>query len=188
MAGDCSTSGTRTHVHGPWKDFLVRLPSPSSRRPLSDPVMLSTDPRRCCPPGLITNLSLSIYRQDANIDPVFYWWTGEAPDRQGMNEIRHVTGMYSFWDELQRRHPSLLMDSCASGGRRLDFEVMRRMVALTPSDDMWDDGVSREHTASFLQLSGSVLHISLLTVGLCLQKHSRSDSHIGCHLSAHQVP
>ena len=108
--------------------------------------------------GLITNLSLSIYRQDCNVNPMFYWWTGEAKDRQGMNEIRYITGLYEYWDELLLRHPSLLMDSCASGGRRLDFEVMRRMVVLTPSDDMWDDGVSQAQSfglAHWLPLAGA---------------------------------
>ena len=64
--------------------------------------------------GLIQNLSIGIYRQDANIDPMYYWWTDEAEDRQGMTEIKYVMGMYSYWDELQRRNPSLIMDSCAS--------------------------------------------------------------------------
>jgi alpha-galactosidase len=108
--------------------------------------------------GLVKNLSLAIYRQDSNIDPLFYWWTGEATDRQGMTEIKYVTGMYSYWDELQRRHPSLILDSCASGGRRLDFEAMRRMVVLTPSDDMWDDGVSQAQSyglARWLPLAGA---------------------------------
>jgi hypothetical protein len=42
--------------------------------------------------GLVKNSSLAIYRQDSNIDPLFYWWTGEAVDRQGMTEIKYVTG------------------------------------------------------------------------------------------------
>jgi alpha-galactosidase len=89
---------------------------------------------------------------------MYYWWTGEAEDRQGMTEIKYVTGLYSYWDELQRRSPSLIMDSCASGGRRLDFEAMRRMVVLSPSDDMWDDGVSQAQSfglAHWLPLAGA---------------------------------
>ena len=40
----------------------------------------------------------------------------------------------AFWDELLERHPSLLIDSCASGGRRNDLETMRRSVPLHYTD------------------------------------------------------
>jgi alpha-galactosidase len=51
-----------------------------------------------------------------------------------MTEIKHVTGYLAYWDELRRRHPDLLIDSCASGGRRNDLETMRRAVPLWRSD------------------------------------------------------
>ena len=35
------------------------------------------------------------------------------PDRQGITEIKHVTGYLAYWDELRRRHPDMLIDSCA---------------------------------------------------------------------------
>ncbi|MEI7673331.1 MAG: hypothetical protein WCK00_14565, partial [Deltaproteobacteria bacterium] len=37
-------------------------------------------------------------------------------------------------DELRRRHPGLLIDNCASGGRRLDLETIGRSVALWRTD------------------------------------------------------
>ena len=36
------------------------------------------------------------------------------------------TRRYEMWDELRARHPGLLLDSCASGGRRIDLEVRAR--------------------------------------------------------------
>jgi alpha-galactosidase len=51
-----------------------------------------------------------------------------------MTEIQHVQGYLEFWDELRRRHPALLIDSCASGGRRNDLETLRRAVPLLRSD------------------------------------------------------
>jgi alpha-galactosidase len=51
-----------------------------------------------------------------------------------MTEIKHVMGYLAFWDELRRRHPGLLIDSCASGGRRNDLETLRRAVPLLRSD------------------------------------------------------
>jgi len=55
-----------------------------------------------------------------------------------MNEIRHITGLYDFYDTLQREYPGLLIDNCASGGRRIDFEIMRRALSLFRSDCCWD--------------------------------------------------
>ena len=58
----------------------------------------------------------------------------DTEDRQGITEIKHVTGYLAYWDELRRRHPDMLIDSCASGGRRNDLETMRRAVPLWRSD------------------------------------------------------
>jgi alpha-galactosidase len=79
---------------------------------------------------LLTEQGIDLYRQDFNLDPLNYWRGADAPDRQGITEIRHVTGYLAYWDELRRRHPNLLIDSCASGGRRNDLETMRRAVPL----------------------------------------------------------
>lgn len=32
-----------------------------------------------------------------------------------MKEIRHIEGLYYFWDYLLSRFPNLLIDNCASG-------------------------------------------------------------------------
>ena len=82
----------------------------------------------------IAELGLDCYRQDFNLDPLPYWRATDAPDRQGITEIGHVTGYLTLWDELRRRFPTLLIDSCASGGRRNDLETLRRAVPLLQSD------------------------------------------------------
>ena len=66
--------------------------------------------------------------------PLALWRGNDTADRQGITEIRHVTGYLAYWDELCRRHPHMLIDSCASGGRRNDLETMRRAVPLWRSD------------------------------------------------------
>jgi alpha-galactosidase len=68
------------------------------------------------------------------MDTLAYWRRNDAPDRQGITEIKHVTGYLAYWDELRRRHPDMLIDSCASGGRRNDLETMRRAAPLWRSD------------------------------------------------------
>ncbi len=84
--------------------------------------------------NLLTEQGIDLYRQDFNIDPLSYWRGNDAPDRQGITENRYVTGFLEYWDELRRRHPSMLIDSCASGGRRNDLETLRRSVPLWRSD------------------------------------------------------
>jgi len=84
--------------------------------------------------GLIVQEGIDLYRQDFNIDPLPFWRSADDPDRQGITENKYVVGFLAFWDELRRRHPEMLIDSCASGGRRNDLETMRRAVPLWRSD------------------------------------------------------
>jgi alpha-galactosidase len=84
--------------------------------------------------GLLNEQGIDLYRQDFNMDPLSYWRAADAPDRQGISEIKHVTNYLAYWDELRRRHPNMLIDSCASGGRRNDLDTMRRAVPLWRSD------------------------------------------------------
>jgi alpha-galactosidase len=83
---------------------------------------------------LISEQGIDLYRQDFNMDPLNHWRGADAPDRQGITEIKHVTGYLAYWDELRRRHPNMLIDCCASGGRRNDLETLRRAVPLWRSD------------------------------------------------------
>jgi len=85
----------------------------------------------------ITRSGLNYYRQDFNLYPAYFWHTDEKPDEIGLREIRHINGLYDYLDELGRRHPGLILDNCAAGGRRLDFEMMRRCIVLWRSDNTW---------------------------------------------------
>jgi alpha-galactosidase len=83
---------------------------------------------------VLTEEGIDLYRQDFNMDPLGYWRGADAEDRQGITEIRHITSLLAYWDELKRRHPNMLFDECASGGRRNDLEMMRRAVPMWRSD------------------------------------------------------
>jgi alpha-galactosidase len=80
------------------------------------------------------------------MDPLDYWRKNDAPDRQGITEIRHVEGYLAYWDELRRRHPDMPIDSCASGGRRNDLETLRRAVPLLRSDYRFEPVGTQGHT------------------------------------------
>jgi alpha-galactosidase len=102
---------------------LLNLGNPNARAWLTDHV-----------DAQIRQQGIDLYRQDFNIDPLPYWRANDAPDRQGITEIQHVTGYLDYWRELHRRHPGLVIDSCASGGRRNDIETLRLAVPLLRSD------------------------------------------------------
>ena len=90
----------------------------------------------------ITEFGIDIYRQDFNFEPLPYWRAADAPDRVGITEIKYIEGLYAFWDELLERHPNVWIDNCASGGRRIDIEMMTRSLPLWPSDYPDVGGVS----------------------------------------------
>jgi alpha-galactosidase len=95
---------------------------------------------------LITEQGIDLYRQDFNIDPLSFWHGNDAPDRQGITEIKHIEGYLAFWDALLARHPGLRIDSCASGGRRNDLETLRRSVPLLRSDYILEPTGQQLHT------------------------------------------
>ena len=104
-------------------DGLFNLGDPAARKWLTDHLS------KC-----IGDWGIDVYRNDFNIDPLPFWRAADKPDRQGIAEIRYVEGLYTMWDELLRRHPHLFIDTCASGGRRIDLEIISRSLPLWRSD------------------------------------------------------
>ncbi len=84
--------------------------------------------------GLIEDIGIDCYRQDFNMAPLADWHKHDADDRRGISEIKHINGLYRLWDALLERFPHLLIDNCASGGRRIDIETLRRSIPLWRSD------------------------------------------------------
>ncbi len=83
---------------------------------------------------IIRQEGIDIYRQDFNFDPYPYWEKADQPHRKGISEIRHIEGLYAFWDSLIVRFPNLLIDNCSAGGRRLDLETISRSSPLCRTD------------------------------------------------------
>jgi alpha-galactosidase len=110
-------------VHGGEMGGLYRLDDPAAWQWLLD--ML--DER-------VTAWQVDWMRWDFNIEPLGYWQRNDPPDRKGITETRHIEGLYALWDELRNRHPGLVIDVCASGGRRIDLETLSRGLPLWHSD------------------------------------------------------
>ncbi len=89
--------------------------------------------------------NIDYMRNDFNLNPSKVWERMEKPDRVGIPEIKYITGIYKFWDKLRSNNPNAIVDNCASGGRRLDFETANRSIAMWRSDipchygQDWDD-------------------------------------------------
>ena len=138
--------GTRWQTQHPeWllgtggQDYLLNLGNPQARKFLTEFISEK-----------IREFGLGCYRQDFNIDPLPYWRAADAPDRQGMTEIRYIEGLYAFWDELRERHPELMIDNCASGGRRLDLETLGRATPFWRTDGPRDAIAHQCHTYGLL--------------------------------------
>ncbi|MFI5193762.1 MAG: glycoside hydrolase family 36 protein [Chitinophagales bacterium] len=104
-------------------NYLFNLGNPAARQWLTDYIS-----------RMIVDQGLDYYRQDFNMNPAAYWAAADEPGRQGISEIRHIEGLYAFWDSLLVRFPNLLIDNCASGGRRLDLETTSRSAPLWRTD------------------------------------------------------
>jgi alpha-galactosidase len=88
-----------------------------------------------------------VYRQDFNMDPLPYWRHNDAPDRQGMTEMKYIEGLYAYWDKIATTWPESLMEECASGGHRIDLETLMRMHIHQKTDHWFDD--ESDQTAIF---------------------------------------
>lgn len=84
--------------------------------------------------GLIRDYDIDWYEEDFNIEPNPYLEVAAEPDRWGMNEMRFIEGHFAFWDALLEQFPRLAILNCASGGRRIDLESIRRGQPLWRSD------------------------------------------------------
>ncbi|HEY8668502.1 MAG TPA: alpha-galactosidase, partial [Tepidisphaeraceae bacterium] len=158
-------------VNGGKGGGLFKLDDPAARRWLTDLLLQR-----------IKEFGLDWYRNDFNMDPLDTWRSTDTPDRQGMTEIRYVEGLYEMWDELRAKNPGLVIDNCASGGRRIDLEMCRRSVVLWQSDINCQQGSEDAHQAQNVCLSLYIpLHTpcawqpdiyelrSVVTAGLVLQ-------------------
>jgi alpha-galactosidase len=84
-----------------------------------------------------------VYRQDFNMDPLPYWRFNDAPDRQGITEIKYIEGLYAFWDRIAAAWPDSLREECASGGHRMDLETVMRMHIHQKTDYWFDNEVDQ---------------------------------------------
>ena len=62
-------------------------------------------------------------------------WPEVAPDEQQRLYVAYVENLYRLLAELRRRHPKLEIESCASGGGRVDLGIMKLTEQVWTSDN-----------------------------------------------------
>ena len=85
---------------------------------------------------------LDYLRMDFNIDPAASWALKDQqqaaatgrPLQTGLAETAYIEGLYKMWKQIITENPAVLLDNCASGGRRLDLETATLAVPLWQSD------------------------------------------------------
>jgi len=123
LASAINTEHPQWVMHAGPGDGLFNLGDPKARQWLTDFLLERIDA-----------WGVDVYRNDFNIDPLRFWQAADAPDRQGISEIRYIEGLYRMWSDLRERHKGLTIDNCASGGRRIDIEMTGLSYPLWQSD------------------------------------------------------
>ena len=111
--------------------------------------------------GLIDEGHVRWIRFDFNTAPLAAWNAADAPGQRGLTQIRHVLGLYELLDRLMKAYPDLLIEGCASGGRRIDLETIKRSHTFWKSDETASLPVMRFHeTGGNTFLPGPIKHQS----------------------------
>jgi len=119
-----------------WNSHIVNLGNPEALKWMTDNII-----------KLIRDNKIDYYRQDYNLDPEGFFYINDKPLRRGITEIGYITGLYKFWDALRAEFPDLIIDNCASGGRRLDLETTSRSAPLWRTDYCYGEPVGYQcHT------------------------------------------
>ncbi|MBZ2196970.1 alpha-galactosidase [Ruania sp. N2-46] len=112
---------------------------------------------------MIVNDGIDVYREDFNIGPLPLWRANDVHGRRGMKQIRYVEGHLAYWKALQTRRPGLVIDTCASGGRRMDVETLGVSVNFLRSDRVLNATANQTHqhgVSSWVGLHGGVARVT----------------------------
>jgi alpha-galactosidase len=90
----------------------------------------------------IAQYGLAWIKWDFNMDPAPVWKGDVAL------EMAHVGGVYGVMEQLRGRHPDVVLEMCASGGNRIDGEMIRRADAYWLSDQTTQTDGQRLQSAS----------------------------------------
>jgi alpha-galactosidase len=85
---------------------------------------------------------LSWIRWDQNNELGLYWRKQDAPDRQGIAQIRHLEGLRRVENWMHEHHPDVILE-CT--GTRINLSTLRRRQIVGVSDQTMDPDIVRFH-------------------------------------------
>lgn len=122
-------------------DWLLALPAyeqPTGRNQyvldLQNPAVFAYLSERL--DALLSRYPISYLKWDMNREVVQPGHHGQAAQHA------QVHNFYRLIDELKAKHPQVEIESCAAGGGRIDFEVLKRVQRFWPSDN--NDALNRQ--------------------------------------------
>ena len=83
---------------------------------------------------LITTTGARWIKLDFNIDPDAGCTRTDHGHGSGDGLFRHYEGLYAVLDDVRHRHPEVLLESCSSGGLRIDLGLARHVHTFFLSD------------------------------------------------------
>ncbi len=89
----------------------------------------------------ISDWGVDILRYDRNTNPSPFWQEADAPDRQGITEIRQIEGFYALWDGLLKRLPKLMIDNANWRVSGPDIELMKRSIGSLTRTEIAGPGI-----------------------------------------------
>ncbi|MDX6283909.1 MAG: alpha-galactosidase [Kribbellaceae bacterium] len=96
--------------------------------------------------AILTEYDISYIKWDHNRD--FVDGGNQQTGTAGIHE--QTLGVYRLLDELKRRHPKVEIESCSSGGARVDLAILERTDRVWGSDS--NDALERQKIQRYTQL------------------------------------
>jgi alpha-galactosidase len=84
---------------------------------------------------LLTENNIDFVKWDQNNFLGSPSWVNAPADTQREWRIRYIHNLYRLVDELKKRFPKVMFESCSSGGGRIDLGMMSRMDQVWVSDN-----------------------------------------------------
>jgi alpha-galactosidase len=84
---------------------------------------------------LVSENDIAFLKWDLNRNFSEPGWPEAPVAEQKTIWVRHVSNYYEILDRLRAKHPKLEIESCASGGGRVDLGVLARTEEVWPSDN-----------------------------------------------------
>lgn len=102
---------------------------------------------------LLSENDIAFLKWDANRHFSEPGWPDRPPAQQRMLWVKYTDHLYEIIDRLRAKHPALEIESCSSGGGRVDLGILSRTDQVWPSDNtdaldrlLIQDGFSRAYT------------------------------------------